>query len=207
MVAKYSSRGQRRKGHVGKVFPDKSLKSLGGNSGPVSVASRQSPPASKTSSATGSRTSSSSVGPHLTDKRPNSLDNSSGRNPSASSLFRSGSHTAAKPLDLRTSPSKSSSATDSRPNAILARLSENLRRLRQARGDTQRELAHRCGFTHTYISNVEQGRINLTLANLETLARGLNCCATDLVRRPPPRPTVATASPPAPNHGGTREHS
>src|SRR6185437_4534308 len=117
------------------------------------------------------------------------------------------SHPAAKTLDLRPNPSQSSSATDSRPNAILARLSENLRRLRQARGDTQRELAHRCGFTHTYISNVEQGRINLTLANLETLARGLNCCATDLVRRPPPRPTVATASPPAPNHGGTREHS
>lgn len=68
---------------------------------------------------------------------------------------------------------------------ILWRLSTNLRRLRKARGYTQRELAKLCGFSNTYISNVEQGTMNITLANLETIARGLDCAAEDLLRRPP----------------------
>ncbi len=68
---------------------------------------------------------------------------------------------------------------------IRWRLSENLRRLRKARGYTQRELAQVCGFCKTYISNVEQGTVNITLANLETIGRGLSCSAEDLLMKPP----------------------
>jgi len=67
----------------------------------------------------------------------------------------------------------------------LWRLSENLRRLRKARGYTQRELARICGFSTSYIGNVEQGRVNITLANLEALAKGLSCWEEDLLRPPP----------------------
>lgn len=70
---------------------------------------------------------------------------------------------------------------------ILWRLSTNLRKLRQARGYTQRELARICGFSKSYISNVEQGTVNITLANLETLALGLDCAEEDLLRRPSSR--------------------
>jgi len=70
---------------------------------------------------------------------------------------------------------------------IRWRLSTNLKRLRRVRGYTQRELAKVCGFNTSYIGNVEQGTVNITLANLETLAKGLNCTIEDLVRRPPER--------------------
>lgn len=65
---------------------------------------------------------------------------------------------------------------------ILWRLSTNLKRLREARGCTQRELGQRCGLNSRYISNVEQGTVNISLANLEELARGLECAEEDLLR-------------------------
>lgn len=67
---------------------------------------------------------------------------------------------------------------------ILRRLSTNLRRLRAARGYTQRELAKLCGFATSYVGNVEQERVNITLANLETLARVLDCAEEDLIGLP-----------------------
>jgi transcriptional regulator with XRE-family HTH domain len=67
---------------------------------------------------------------------------------------------------------------------ILWRLSTNLKRLREARGYTQKELANLCGLNKTYIGNVERATINITLANLEAIANGLDCTAEDLLRRP-----------------------
>jgi transcriptional regulator with XRE-family HTH domain len=64
-------------------------------------------------------------------------------------------------------------------------LSTNLIGLRKARGYTQQDLASRCGFTKNYISNVEQGTVNICLANLEALANGLDCFEEDLLRRHP----------------------
>jgi len=113
--------------------------------------------------------------------------------PSASRSSSLSSHPAAQRFDVR--PNRKASPE------ILGRLSENLKRLRQARGYTQRELAKRCGFSASYVGNVEQGTVNITLANLETLASGLSCCATDLLRPAPPGPTVARASEPAPANG------
>jgi transcriptional regulator with XRE-family HTH domain len=68
---------------------------------------------------------------------------------------------------------------------VRRRLSTNLKRLREARGYTQRELARLCGFRNTYISNVEQGTVNIGLANLEALVRGLECAEEDLLRTVP----------------------
>jgi DNA-binding Xre family transcriptional regulator len=70
---------------------------------------------------------------------------------------------------------------------ILRVLATNLKRLRDARGYTQQELAQRCGFPNSYIGDVEQETVNITLANLEALANGLECDVVDLVRTPSER--------------------
>jgi transcriptional regulator with XRE-family HTH domain len=41
----------------------------------------------------------------------------------------------------------------------------------------------RCGFHKNYVSNVEQARVNITLANLEALAGGLECGEEELLMR------------------------
>ena len=64
---------------------------------------------------------------------------------------------------------------------ILWRLASNLKRLREARGYTQAELGHRSGFAKSYVCNVESEMVNISLANLEALAIGLNCSECDLL--------------------------
>ena len=66
---------------------------------------------------------------------------------------------------------------------IRCRLATNLKRLRAARAYTQEYLAGLCGLTKSYVSNVEQATVNITLANLEALARGLECSEEDLLSR------------------------
>ena len=68
---------------------------------------------------------------------------------------------------------------------ILAILSFNVKRLREARGLTQEALARICGYHRTYISSIEQGTRNVSLANLDVLAAGLNCKLEDLFRSLP----------------------
>jgi transcriptional regulator with XRE-family HTH domain len=59
----------------------------------------------------------------------------------------------------------------------------NLIRLRAARGLTQRRFGAASGFCKTYIGDVEQGNVNVSLANLEALALGLDCSIINLVGR------------------------
>jgi transcriptional regulator with XRE-family HTH domain len=76
------------------------------------------------------------------------------------------------------------------PNAssdILWRLGTNLKRLREARGYSQVQLARRCGVTKSYISKIEQYILNISVANLEVLCDALDCAPEDLLRRPPKR--------------------
>jgi len=64
---------------------------------------------------------------------------------------------------------------------IRLRLAGNLRRIRKQRGYTQERLGKLCGLSKNYISNIEQKTVNVSLANLEALAIGLNCLEADLV--------------------------
>ena len=76
-----------------------------------------------------------------------------------------------------------SPGTNRKPSLeIRCRLADNLRRFRRHRGYTQQQLAKYCGFPKNYVSNVEQAAVNITLANLEQLARGLRCGEDDLLR-------------------------
>lgn len=85
---------------------------------------------------------------------------------------------SAHPPGQRAAPSK---AHRKPSREIQYRLADNLKRLRKARNYTQQELANRCRLTKSYISNVEQGTVNISLANLENLARGLRCSEVDLL--------------------------
>ena len=68
-----------------------------------------------------------------------------------------------------------------RPSShILEVLSYNLRRLRLARGLTQYELAVLCKLSPSYVGEIEQETVNITLANQEALISGLGCSMADL---------------------------
>ena len=49
----------------------------------------------------------------------------------------------------------------------------NLRHFRKEQGLTQEELAEKSGLHRTYIGGIEQERINLSLKNIETVAKAL----------------------------------
>ena len=66
---------------------------------------------------------------------------------------------------------------------ICCRLADNLKRYRHYRGYTQRKLANLCGLSPSYVSDVEEAAVNITLANLEALALGLRCGEDELLRR------------------------
>lgn len=62
-----------------------------------------------------------------------------------------------------------------------------LRRLREERGYSVRELAQRAGVGFVTVSRIENGRMNPTVATLEKLAKGLGVHITDMFA--PPRRT------------------
>jgi transcriptional regulator with XRE-family HTH domain len=65
-------------------------------------------------------------------------------------------------------------------------LALNLRRLRQARGLSQEELAHRAEIDRTYISSLERSIYAATVDMLEKLAGALGVDASDLLLRSNP---------------------
>ncbi len=56
-----------------------------------------------------------------------------------------------------------------------------VRRLRLAAGYSQEGFADAIGMHRTYMGHVERGESNISLSNLERLARGLNRSAGDLL--------------------------
>jgi len=65
-------------------------------------------------------------------------------------------------------------------------LSLNLKSLRQAKGLSQEELAHRAGLDRTYISALERCVYSASIDVLDKLAQPLGTEAADLLRRPGP---------------------
>ena len=63
-------------------------------------------------------------------------------------------------------------------------LALNLRRLRQARGLSQEELAHRAGIDRTYVSSLERSVYAAGIDVVDRIARVLGVEAADLLKRP-----------------------
>lgn len=68
--------------------------------------------------------------------------------------------------------------------ALQRIVGRNIRRLRQARGVSQEDLAAEIGVHRTYMGGVERGERNLTLQSLERLADRLGVSPLSLLEDP-----------------------
>ena len=64
---------------------------------------------------------------------------------------------------------------------IRRQLARNVKRLRQARGWSQEELADEAGLHRTYVSGIERGVRNPTIAIVAVLAKALAVAPADLL--------------------------
>ena len=65
---------------------------------------------------------------------------------------------------------------------ILARLGRRVRELRYTRRLSQEEFAAECGLDRTYISGIERGRRNVSLRNIEVIAKAFGISLSELFR-------------------------
>jgi transcriptional regulator with XRE-family HTH domain len=65
---------------------------------------------------------------------------------------------------------------------ICARLGTRIRELRKARGWTQFEMAERTGIDRSYLAELETGKIEICLRNLELVAQTFGLELHQLVR-------------------------
>ena len=66
---------------------------------------------------------------------------------------------------------------------LRRRVGLNVQRLRRLRDLSQEELAHRAGIHQTYLSGVENGRRNPSIAVLDRIATALGADVEELVAR------------------------
>jgi transcriptional regulator with XRE-family HTH domain len=69
------------------------------------------------------------------------------------------------------------------PLDIRIRFGRAIRRIRQEQGITQEEAADRCTLHRTYYSGIERGIRNVSLVNIEKIARGLKTGLPGLFER------------------------
>ncbi len=65
---------------------------------------------------------------------------------------------------------------------ILKTFGHNIQTLRKARGLTQEQLAEKSGLHRTYIGMIERAEKNITLRNIEKLAKALDVNLTILFK-------------------------
>jgi transcriptional regulator with XRE-family HTH domain len=66
---------------------------------------------------------------------------------------------------------------------VRVRFGRRLQALRRTRGFSQEELAFRAGLHRTYVSSAERGQRNVSLVNIERLAKALEVDICDLFPR------------------------
>jgi transcriptional regulator with XRE-family HTH domain len=69
------------------------------------------------------------------------------------------------------------------PLDIRIRFGRAIRRIREEQEINQEEAAERCGLHRTYYSGVERGVRNVSLVNIEKVAKGLKTALPDLFQR------------------------
>jgi XRE family aerobic/anaerobic benzoate catabolism transcriptional regulator len=71
------------------------------------------------------------------------------------------------------------------PEAILSHLGAKVRTRRSALGWTLAELSSRCGISQRFLSDVEAGKANISVVNLQALARAVGTTAADILSDSP----------------------
>jgi transcriptional regulator with XRE-family HTH domain len=66
-----------------------------------------------------------------------------------------------------------SKAKHSKHITIQKRFGERVRKLRKEQGYSQEEFAFACGLHRTYIGSIERGEKNITIGNIEKIAKAL----------------------------------
>jgi transcriptional regulator with XRE-family HTH domain len=66
---------------------------------------------------------------------------------------------------------------------LLVSLGNRIRRLRKARGWTQTVMAERVGIDRSFLADVERGKRNISILNLELIAKGLRVSLSQLFSR------------------------
>lgn len=58
------------------------------------------------------------------------------------------------------------------PDDLLVRLGDRIRKLRKRRGWTQVVMAEKIGLDRSFIADVERGKRNISILNLDLIAKG-----------------------------------
>jgi transcriptional regulator with XRE-family HTH domain len=66
---------------------------------------------------------------------------------------------------------------------LLVRLGTRIRKLRKKRGWTQVEMAEKVGIDRSFLADVERGKRNVSILNLELIASGLRVSLSQLFSR------------------------
>ena len=77
---------------------------------------------------------------------------------------------------------KPTAHNDSVSSPIALRFGQRIRRLRQKRGLSQVEMAHRFGIDRGHISDLERGKKSVCLPMLEVLSKGFGVSVSELMR-------------------------
>jgi transcriptional regulator with XRE-family HTH domain len=65
---------------------------------------------------------------------------------------------------------------------IRQKLGKRIRELRDKKGLSQEKFADLCGLDRTYIAGIEKGRRNVSLVNIEKIARALGLTLSQLFK-------------------------
>ncbi len=65
---------------------------------------------------------------------------------------------------------------------ILQRIGENVRELRKSKGLSQEELSYRANLHRTYIGMIERAEKNITVTNVEKIAKAFGVEIIDLLK-------------------------
>ena len=69
------------------------------------------------------------------------------------------------------------------PEDLLVTLGDRIRKLRKKHGWTQVEFAERVGIDRSFLADVERGKRNVSILNLELIAKGLRVTLSQLFSR------------------------
>ncbi len=69
------------------------------------------------------------------------------------------------------------------PEDLLISLGDRIRKLRKKRGWTQIEMAEKVGIDRSFLADVERGKRNVSILNLELIAKGFKVSLSQLFSR------------------------